>query len=591
LNKNQFIKLIQSSFAQSSYVHEPTDEQAFHETQKLLDGAATVLDAVFIWQDVLAKVPIVRKRGNYVEVYHIETKAFHQTKHRLTNHRGQIYPKWSDYLIDLAFDVYVIGKLYPQWSIVPILVLPNKMQAASQDRLFEDLSASNGKDRSFEDIGLAAEELSVKLDVSDLLVEVLRGAAFGGTDFDGHTFEQVMDVLKSRYFSDEKAPVYVGLKCKNCEFRVEEERSVQSELNGFRECWSGQFERNKGSSDELVFDLIGPGTASWITQEWYFQHQVPEDEIRSLEEIAGPKGRITERQRQSLQILKAKGVSLPPEIIRPQLFQELKRWEFPIHFLDFEAGNYILPVKKGRRPYHLVVFQYSCHSLHEDGTWQHYEWIDDLENGYPNYECIRRLQTIPGLEEGTVVQYSEFERNALKIIRNELLHEDDSVAGSEDLADWIEQFITRRDSNATQGPYLADLSRLVRNFYYNSRMGNSLSIKDVVQSVLTLSPYLKKIYERPYSSSNFDSIIWWQPQQDEELVKNPYSVLLEEQRGTSIRRGTEAMIVYNKLLNGRLAGAEKEEHIHALLKYCELDTLAMLMIFQHWLELMNQVSS
>jgi hypothetical protein len=399
-----------------------------------------------------------------------------------------------------------------------------------------------------------------------------------------------MEVLKSRYFSDEKAPVYLGSKCKNCEFRIEEGRSVQSELNGFRECWSGQFERNKGSSDELVFDLIGPGTAHWIEREWYFQHQVPEDEIMRLEEIEGAKGRITERQRQSLQILKAKGENLPAEVIRPQLFQELDRWRFPIHFLDFEAGNYILPVKRGRRPYHLVVFQYSCHSLHEDGTWKHYEWIDDLENGYSNYECIRRLQTIPRLEKGTVVQYSEFERNALKIIRNELLHEDDSVDGREELADWIEQFITRRDSNAAQGPYLADLSRLVRNFYYNSRMGNSLSIKDVVQSVLTLSPHLKKIYERPYSSSNFNSIIWWQPQQDEELVKNPYSVLLEEQRGTSIRRGTEAMIVYNNLLNGRLGSANKEEHIHALLKYCELDTLAMLMIFQHWQELMRRSS-
>ena len=140
----------------------------------------------------------------------------------------------------------------------------------------------------------------------------------------------------------------------------------------------------------------------------------------------------------------------------------------------------------------------------------------------------------------------------------------------------------RKDSNHSRGLYFADLSRLVKNYYYNSCMADSLSIKHVVTSVLTVSKVLKKQYKLPYKSSNFDSMVWWQWDEKKDQACNPYSLLKAMQKGAAIGRGTEAMVVYGKILSKSLRASSRPELFKALLQYCELDTLAMVMIYRHW---------
>lgn len=588
-NKEQLKALFRCKFPEGVYINESSKSRAADKTQgEVHKEHITLFNGVFIWQDMLVKTPVLEKKGDIVNVYYIQTKAFNPAKHRLTNHRGHIHPKWIDYLTDFAFLTYVVKQLYPQWNVNPYLILPDKASITRADYLHEKLELTEHTAPVAAEIQTAAEDLLVVLDVEEQIKTVMSGAIFAGTNFEGQSFGSVAGELKKCYFSGEKYPVTVGSKCKNCEFRLSGEQALSGEINGFKECWQPETTKQPISSGEMIFDLIGPGTATWLERGLYFQQQVPLDEITHVAGIEKASGRITERQRQALQILKAKGAYVPEEIIKPQLFEELQRWEFPIHFLDFEAGNYTIPIRHNRKPYHLVVFQFSCHTLEEDGSWRHYEWIADTDNGYPNYECIRRLRRIPRIDEGTVVQYSNFERNALTITHRELRRETDEVADASELMEWIEQFISRSDSNTGNGPYLADLSRLVKNYYYNNQMGNSLSIKDVVQSVLTLSPYLKQLYSKPYNSSNFDSVIWWQPDHKQEMVRNPYSIMLGQQNETTVRRGTEAMVVYGRLLREPADKLAKKERISALLKYCELDTLAMLMIYQHWKALLER---
>ncbi len=339
-----------------------------------------------------------------------------------------------------------------------------------------------------------------------------------------------------------------------------------------------------------MFNLIGPGTKQWVERNIYLQENVPEGEFYGLNTINRTGDNISEKHRQSLQIMQAKGEEVPKELVKPKLFKELDRWEYPIHFLDFEAGNYVIPIRKERRPYHLVVFQYSCHSLHQDGSWEHHEWIDDCNgNDYPNYEMIRRLKEIPQINEGTLVQYSNFERNALKTIRKELMEDKEEVHDAENLTEWISGIISRHDSSHKSGPYLSDLSRLVKNYYYNAKMEDSLSIKDVLQSIMAVSPRLKDIYSKPYNSSNYDSAIWWQSDANG-LTISPYRLMLDEDENgdEGVRRGTEAMVVYAGLLTEDLGPGDRKRYQKALLRYCELDTLAMFMIYQHWKYLMEE---
>jgi hypothetical protein len=104
---------------------------------------------------------------------------------------------------------------------------------------------------------------------------------------------------------------------------------------------------------------------------------------------------------------------------------------------------------------------------------------------------------------------------------------------------------------------------------------------------MTQSDFLKQKYSRPYSSHNFDEVTWWQSDQDNN-ARNPYDILAERSE-MLVRRGTEAMVCYGKLLARDLSKSQREAYRRSLLRYCELDTLAMMMIYEHWKERLNQL--
>ncbi len=51
--------------------------------------------------------------------------------------------------------------------------------------------------------------------------------------------------------------------------------------------------------------------------------------------------------------------------------------------------------------------------------------------------------------------------------------------------------------------------------------------------------------------------------------------------------GGAAMTAYAKMQFYQMDELEREVITKALLRYCELDTLAMVMIWEHWMELMK----
>ncbi|MGK7369671.1 MAG: DUF2779 domain-containing protein, partial [Candidatus Halalkalibacterium sp. M3_1C_030] len=478
-NKEQLIELARCHFPKGIPVDSSSVKKGSEATQKYLKKKKTVLfDPVFIHKHFMAKVPLLNKKGKEVAVYHVQTKTFRPEKHNISSNNGDIYLKWRNYVLDFAYQVYVIGKCYPDWNISPYFLLPSKYAHANTDKLHKLIrDVREGKVKPKKS-GVLAEEILEKVDVSDEVNRVLKGGVFEKNEFKGKAFDEVLSELAGYFFNKQKYPVEIGNKCKNCEFRIERERVSDGEKSGFAECWNEALNLDlEKNYNPLVFNLIGPGTKHWVERNIYLQENIPEEEFYNLETISGARGRINEKQRQSLQIIQAKGDEVPGEIVKPKLFKELSRWEYPIHFLDFEAGNYVIPIRKDRRPYHLLVFQFSCHTLLESGEWKHYEWIDDLNGPYSNYEMVRNLMQVPDITKGTMVQYSNFERNALKIIKKELQDEQEQVHDAGLLNEWIQQIISRHDSSNPTGPYLSDLSRLVKNYYYNAEMEDSLSIK------------------------------------------------------------------------------------------------------------------
>jgi hypothetical protein len=581
-NKKLLKSLVRSIYPDGKFIDEGSIPASAEQTMQLLSAdEVTLFDAVITHQQMVAKLPVMVKNGKRITAIHIRTKAFSARKHQLLHSNGQIHSRWRKYLLDFAFQIHILKQQYPEFSVLPLLVLPDKSGYAQTDALPMLLKPLDDHNIASE-VAPGNQQLLVKLDVSGPIAQVQEDPAFAEAHFPRSTFVQTLDYLRDLYLDTEKVSSELGYKCKDCEFRIEEGRNADS---GFDQCWDPVKPKRREASH--IFNLIGPGTKKWIQEGTFYQQDIDDAEIPSLESIVHGKGRISQKMRQALQIHKAKGAEVPDEIIRPPLIKELRRWQYPLHFLDFEAGNYALPIRKGRPPYHLVVFQFSCHTLQKDGSWQHHQWIDDLSSGYPNYELIRQLMDIPGINEGTIVQYSNFERNALKVVRRELQEEAELVPDSQWLIRWIENIIQRKDSTHSQPPYVADLSRQVKNFYYNSQMGNSLSIKDVLQSVLSHSDFLKEKYSKPYRSTNYDEVVWWQSAGNG-TAKNPYKIL-KESSDEAVKRGTEAMVLYGKLIAGDMSKKEKQASQQSLLRYCELDTLAMVIIFEHWKQRMNQL--
>jgi hypothetical protein len=70
---------------------------------------------------------------------------------------------------------------------------------------------------------------------------------------------------------------------------------------------------------------------------------------------------------------------------------------------------------------------------------------------------------------------------------------------------------------------------------------------------------------------------------------SPYKLLpaVQEIDAYEVKEGTAAMRAYQDMLYGFAKNdfAKKESIKHALLSYCKLDTLAMVIIYKHWMSL------
>jgi len=145
---------------------------------------------------------------------------------------------------------------------------------------------------------------------------------------------------------------------------------------------------------------------------------------------------------------------------------------------------------------------------------------------------------------------------------------------------------------------MIDLRDIILKYYYNPLTKGSNSIKELLPAVLESDKdlqvrYAKCIGELGISSLNFHSNHIWITK-DLEKVVNPYKMLppLFETWNSNqkdilisgisdIANGGEAMMAYAKLQYVDMMNQEREELISGLKKYCELDTLAMVMILEH----------
>jgi hypothetical protein len=151
---------------------------------------------------------------------------------------------------------------------------------------------------------------------------------------------------------------------------------------------------------------------------------------------------------------------------------------------------------------------------------------------------------------------------------------------------------------------MVDMLELVKRYYYLPETNGSNSLKYVLPATLNASPALQKKYSHPVygakggiRSCNFSDWRWIQKKNGQ--IIDPYKLLppvfsnVEGKtqeligEGSELRDGGAAMIAYARAQYEEMSNFEREQIFQALRKYCELDTLAMVMLYEGWQDLIQ----
>jgi hypothetical protein len=191
--------------------------------------------------------------------------------------------------------------------------------------------------------------------------------------------------------------------------------------------------------------------------------------------------------------------------------------EYPLYFLDYETFNPAVPLFNGYSPFDHITFQYSLHVLDEDGNLDHFEYLHtDRSDPIPHLLDSLREHI---KDDGSIVVWNKgFEGGRNKSMGSIYPEYRDFCEGMNDrLFDLMDVF---KD-----------------NLYHDPLFKGSYSIKYVLP---VLVPDL-----------SYDDL--------------------------NIRNGSMAMASWYDFV---FKGEKDEKVIDDLLKYCELDTLAMVRVWE-----------
>lgn len=218
-----------------------------------------------------------------------------------------------------------------------------------------------------------------------------------------------------------------------------------------------------------------------------------------------------------------------PEINKEEIKKVLSSLKYPLYFIDYEACQFAIPQYEDTFPYQQIPFQYSLHIIrHEGALPEHREFLAEVddENMIRNFaeSMIKDLS-----EDGSVIVYNQkFEKS---LVNKKLCK----------MYDDLKPEIKRINNNIVDF-----MNPFCNRHYYLKEMEGSCSIKKVLPALYPDDPEL-----------NYDNL-------------------------PSVHNGIEAPKAFLSLRDK--TPEEQEKIMYGLLKYCELDTLAMVKIFEKFKE-------
>lgn len=624
---------------------EKQGDQISHTLELLKRDEVTIYEATLQHGDWVARIDVLRKKGNRIELIEVKSKSFDSLaggideQWRTTRNSGKsaeapkIKTDILPYLQDVAFQTLLVRQAHPQWQVTPHLMVVDKAVKASVDGLNQMFKIHRiGHDDDQRICAKARPDVTPSsigtpvlkaIDVSEFVDEIVEGTVQtpGGEKF----FKEAATEWARAYASGQPFDPIIGPHCRGCEFFCAE--PDETKRSGFHECWERvtHVPIVNISAKRPITNLYHPmkgETAGYFNQGIRWMDEIDEAKFEAQPAAQG----LSRTARQYLQLFGTWTADKPFEF-NAQLWREIAegmhpdvstRFTYPLHFIDFEGCRPALPFLAGKRPFGQVAFQFSHHIMHEDGAVEHASQYINLTPGRdPSVEFVWKLRQAlcaPGMENGTVFMWSGYENTMLNGLRDELL--DLKVAGKapadvDDLIAFLDTLTVRKggkDQKNKGKRAMVDLYKIALQCFFHPDTEGRASIKVVLPAVLKSSAFLKQKYSQPIygakvpggiPSMNFpfdDSpgMVWWQ--EDGAGVVDPYHLLppmfadlaqeelvaLEQDEDGLIREGGAATTAYARMQFEDVSEVKREATRKALLRYCELDTLAMVMIFEAW---------
>ncbi|WP_018988639.1 DUF2779 domain-containing protein [Aromatoleum toluclasticum] len=593
-------------------------QSALEQTADLLkQDNVTIFEAALAVDRLFIRVDILKKVGNDVEIIEVKAKSYNaKADGDFRGAKGQLRKEFLPYLRDVAFQRYVASHALPGCRVRAFLMLVDKEQYASVDGLNQRFKARRAGGRLRIDVAPGTDantlgtSLLAKVAVDGQVDEILHGG-LGVGHGQVLPFPEAVKNLAQAYANDIRITPTPSTECGSCQFKADKWPANGEPKSGFHECWASAF--NWGPDD------FSKGT---VLDLWYFTgkakliaHGVLKPSQVTIEDLGfdGQAPGVTGMSRKHRQwyICKPDWPGGGEFFFDKEGFRAAQRkWSFPLHCIDFETSAVAIPFVKGRRPYETTAFQFSHHVIDETGKVSHRtQWISAEPGVDPNFDFVRALRNALVNDNGTIFRWAAHENSVLNQLRAQLLSLNEPPPDRDGLVSFIESITTRAGDGKEKvaGPRnMVDLCELAEKFYFHPSTKGSTSLKKVLPALMCSSDFLRDRYGKPtYGgtgvSLNFEQpIAWWQ--MHDGTVVDPYLLLppifedvsqqeieaVEAGLSEDLREGGAAMAAYGRLQFEDLPTKQREAICAALLRYCELDTLAMVMAVQAWTEWMQE---
>ena len=590
-------------------------DQALRETQERLQNhyECVIAEAAFQFENCFVRVDILHKKGDTIKIYEVKSKSINNNPKFFKKNQNGFSSEWKAYLYDVAFQTYVVQQsLGNSVTLIPYLLLANKDGHADISGLNQRFSLyKDENDRSrvringnFTRNDLGSLDILKAVNVQD----EVRWALTHPIDdprvppaFQG--FPRYVKWLQERLLANESAVSVPGGYCKSCPF-------VSTEMSrcGRTRClsahtWSnGVFSGETLHAEPLIYELwmggMGPGVSKVYDQGVPLLKDLDAELLASKNENAEAGAAFSKFQRRKMQIEAVQQQDFSHKFNREAYEEYRKQWKWPLNMIDFETNTVAIPFYAGMRPYQTIAFQFSHHLLHEDGRVEHVNDFLSFEAGkYPNLDFLEALKASLETNEGTIFRYSGHENTVLRHIYGELeVLNPPNKAELQQFIDRITQVRGERNALEKGSRNMVDLLELVKDCYYSPSMKGSNSLKQVLPSILADVPFLKEKYSKAgvygrgkaMESRNFDDQVWLQ----ESLGWDPYKTLpplfsesemqffVKGEDLTDLANGSAAMMAHTLLQFSEVAEEKRLVYRESLLRYCELDTMAMVILVE-----------